>query len=1021
MRTWLSLPLLTVPLVLSACRGGSIEDDPELCGDDAFAPNSTRITAHELADDVFDGAGTFTAEALPLCQGDEDWFSVGMSAGQRIALFVEFAQADGDIQLDLVTSNGAVIATSQSITDGEYLDVAILETGTYFVRIYGADAGTENFYDLMVERIGSACAEDALEPNNVAGSAVDVPGGVASGLSVCFGEEDWFNVPASDGQVAVVTATFDTASEDLNLTLYREATNGNLVFIGNGTPTGDGVQVVSQISGTGPFVAQVTRGADTLTGAYDIEIEVAGDACITDQFETNDGYLDATPVDGVLIATDLSLCVGDHDWYEVDVANGELLEVEALFDHTEVDIGVQVFKLNEDRTLTYRAGSNTLSDDETVRYRPFDAGAYVVHVYPTRGSVAGEYDLSVVVGGDACIPDSFEPNNAYPEATAIDVGEYGEMTLCVGDDDWFTIDIADGQLFSADLGFEHASNDLGMWLYKLNDDGTVTYRAGSNTLTDNETIRYRPFDGGTHVVRVARSRGTVVATYSLDLDITGEACDPDPLEPNNGYVEATPTDLGDYQNLSLCIGDTDWYQISAENGQVIEADITFSHDANDLGLRIYKLNDDGSISYRAQSNTLSDDESLRYRTFDSGDFLVWVYRTRGTQLADYDMSLDVTGDACIDDQYEPNDRTNQAAPVPLQPATALTMCVGDADWYELTLENGQILDASIQFSSDDTDLGLNLYKLNDDGTITYRAGSNTLSDDEALLYAPFESGNFLLYVYRTRGTQLATYDLDVEIRGESCIEDAFEPNNASLQTADIAPGVYDEVSLCVGDADWYRFEASNGQLISVDLSFIHAQNDLGMRIYSVGDNGLITSRSGADTLSDNEFIRYRPFETGEFLLYVYRSRGTVVADYDLTFDVIGDACMPDTFEPNDHWLQASDLAPNSDNPSLTNCVGDNDYYSLGTMVTGQVINATASFVHADGDLGLQVFRINPDGTYLATLSADSLTDDEITVYTIPDDPAYDGAEYGLRVYRTRGAQQANYGLSVTTTPPPVLP
>lgn len=1009
----LRLALLTAPLLASvACRRAAPDDDPELCGDDPYAPNAIRGEAFLVEAAALDAAGAWTATALPLCQGDEDWFAIEASAGQRIVATIAFPQAEGDLQLDLVSELGTVLDSSQSITDDEHVDFAVLDGGTYYLRVWGAEPGTGNTYDLALRLVGEPCAPDAFEPNDVSLDAAPLPVGATDGLTVCFGEEDWFEIAAEDGQVVVVDAQFDPLRDDLDLRLYREADSGALVWLANGTPTEGGVQLVRQVSGSGPFLAQVIRGPDTLTGQYQLDVSVSGEGCAVDLYEPNDGYLDATPLLGDESVTGLSLCVGDQDWYEIDVANGELLEVSAAFDHDEVDIGVNVYKLNPDRTLTYRTGSNTLSDDEIVRYRPYDDGTFVILVYPTRGTVTGAYDLAVDVSGTACADDSFEPNDAYAEATAISPGQYGEMTLCVGDDDWFTVDVANGQLFRATIGFDHEANDLGLWLYKLNADGTLTYRAGSDTLSDNETVAYRPFDGGAHVVRVGRTRGTVVATYGLDLAVTGDACVPDAFEPNDAYPEAQPIEPGEYADHTLCIGDADWYEIEAQNGQVVQIDVDFSHAANDLGLALYKLNDDGSISGRASSDTLSDGESLRYRVFESGTFLVYVYRTRGTQLASYDLAIDVVGEACVDDAFEPNDQYPQAVPVPLQPVQDISLCVGDADWYSVDLLNGQVLDARIAFSQAQSDLGLRVYQLADDGTIITRATADTLSDDERLLYTPFEDGTYLLQVYRSRGTQLATYDLDVAVRGEGCVDDPFEPNDAYSTAAPLSPGVHEAQTMCVGDADWYTFDAINGQLISVDLDFVHADNDLGVRLYAIEEDGTVSSRVTADTLSDNEFIRYRPYETGAFALYVFRSRGTVVAEYDLSLGVDGPGCQPDAFEPNDHWLQAPRLPLGTAHAGLGACVADQDYYDLGPIAQGRTITATATFSHLAGDLGMQLFRFNPDGSLYNLVTADSVTDDEIAVFTVPEDPAFHNARYGVRVYLTRGTPVAFYGLRV---------
>jgi hypothetical protein len=270
-------------------------------------------------------------------------------------------------------------------------------------------------------------------------------------------------------------------------------------------------------------------------------------------------------------------------------------------------------------------------------------------------------------------------------------------------------------------------------------------------------------------------------------------------------------------------------------------------------------------------------------------------------------------------------------------------------------------------------------------------------------------------VYRTSGIHPAIYDLSLDVIGDRCEPDAFEPNDLWVETSAIpeqpVPGAYDDLPLCIGNTDWYALDAANGQNVQVGLSFVHADNDLGMRLYKVDDDGTMELRTGADTLFDEEFIGCRPSETGTFALDVYRNRGTVVAEYDLDLSVSGDACPEDADEPNDHGSQATSLSPGViSNPAV--CVGDEDYYDLGPLGSSDVLTASISFSHTVGDLGMELFRFEGDGSLITLLTADSVSDDEHVSYTVPDGPEFDGKRFGLRVHRSRGAVFGLYDLDV---------
>jgi hypothetical protein len=64
----------------------------------------------------------------------------------RILVDARFTDADGDIDIQLVDASGTVLATSNSISDDEYIDYTVVAGGTYYIRVYFGDAG--NRYQL---------------------------------------------------------------------------------------------------------------------------------------------------------------------------------------------------------------------------------------------------------------------------------------------------------------------------------------------------------------------------------------------------------------------------------------------------------------------------------------------------------------------------------------------------------------------------------------------------------------------------------------------------------------------------------------------------------------------------------------------------------------------------------------------------------------------------------------------------------------------------------------------------------
>ena len=80
-------------------------------------------------------------------QTDEDWYSFQIENGNFGLRFdIDFMHTEGDIDLEIYDSFGALIALSRSVTDGESIDYnAPLAPGTYFARIYGSNTGNGPF------------------------------------------------------------------------------------------------------------------------------------------------------------------------------------------------------------------------------------------------------------------------------------------------------------------------------------------------------------------------------------------------------------------------------------------------------------------------------------------------------------------------------------------------------------------------------------------------------------------------------------------------------------------------------------------------------------------------------------------------------------------------------------------------------------------------------------------------------------------------------------------------------------
>ena len=77
-----------------------------------------------------------------------------------------------------------------------------------------------------------------------------------------------------------------------------------------------------------------------------------------------------------------------------------------------------------------------------------------------------------------------------------------------------------------------------------------------------------------------------------------------------------------------------------------------------------------------------------------------------------------------------------------------------------------LLNAQLTFAQADNDFALRIYELNGDGTITQMGASDTISDNEYVIYtvpSHYDGREFLVRVHRSRGTVQGAYKMQVDV------------------------------------------------------------------------------------------------------------------------------------------------------------------------------------------------------------------------------------------------------------------
>jgi hypothetical protein len=138
---------------------------------------------------------------------------------------------------------------------------------------------------------------------------------------------------------------------------------------------------------------------------------------------------------------------------------------------------------------------------ERIMFTANTAGQHHLRVFMASDlgpTIGVPYSLSAQITLAPCAMDSLEPNNARANATPISPATVGGLSICVGDDDFYAVDLSAGQQVTVSV--EHSISEGDIDLIVTNALGTSTWStSGSRT---PETISFTASAAGQYIIRV---------------------------------------------------------------------------------------------------------------------------------------------------------------------------------------------------------------------------------------------------------------------------------------------------------------------------------------------------------------------------------------------------------------------------------------------------------------------------------------------------------------------------------------
>jgi PKD repeat protein len=826
--------------------------------DDQYEENDCYTSAYNLSSYKDTLLSTIKGKGV---QFDDDYYEIRLESNfQRLECHLVRDRFKGEMWIHLLDDKSNYYSIPHGY-ETECIIGGVLPKGTYYVQIYGDNAGIQ--YDFWWNSTETV-ADDNYEENDMCGSAKLIPkdswlsNNMGNGIQL---DEDWYQIYVPTGEIYLeVELLFTHESGNLDLILTDQ--NWNELTRSQSTTDNEFIRYILPSSGT--YLIYVM--GENIGTEYDLWWNSTVSS-LDDSYEENDDFENAQtlPEETYLNTIDGNGIHLDDDYYEITVNPGtEILQVFLIFPFDSGDSYIRLYDENEifiDSSEGYHNQSINLVNPTN--------GIYYIRIlaYSITGN---EYDLwwnSTTLPSDDNYEGS-EPYNLLEDTWLHEDNGYGIQL----NEDTFEITVDPGYEFLwINLSFIHLEGNLEIYLYDYDTIGS------SDTLTDNESIKCCVPSSGTYYLAIIGDN--IGTTYDLWWKGFNPPSD-DVYEDNENFADAYP--LNEDTWLSSISGegillDKDIYEIEIQpNYQQLEIYLLYE---GEMHISLYNKNEEHIISFSGSSPL------FHKRYLESpGKYYITV---SGVPSGDkYDLWWNSTK-LPPDDNYEENDGTSSAFDFSSQKQEWLSNLDGygvqlDDDYYEIAVEAGkEFIDLQIRTEDLNGYLYVDLYSK----TYGY-IDSEYIQDEKEYIYCELpESGNY--YIIISGSDEGSIYDLWWDTLSPPT-DDNYEENDDSSCPYNLTSNKDSWLSSIDGfgvqnDDDWYEIQITpeDDQLI-VWLTSLHDVSDIGLRVY----DDQLNIESETYWYMDTRCIQTSTLPSGTYYIQVYGNNEKM--DYDLWWNTYSD-------------------------------------------------------------------------------------------------------------------------------------
>ncbi|MDX1927507.1 MAG: pre-peptidase C-terminal domain-containing protein [Pirellulaceae bacterium] len=853
--------------------------------------------------------GLTERNGLSLVQGEDvDWFQfTTVATGNAVhEAAINFAHAQGDLELELYDASDRLLERSTTSNDLEVVSLRDRPAGTYFLKVTGFGGATNPAYSLRLNTPVVDIPADRFEVNNTRETATNL-GAIEgtqdfAGLTIhTASDTDFyrFETKAVGKPGNVISTQFTHALGDLDLRLFNSA--GNLLASSETAQDAETISLNGRPAGV--YFVQVFGAPNTRNPNYALRVDAPELVIPSDRFEANDTQQTATSLSvpsGLASFGDLTVHQsGNNDWFKFTTAGASTTAhyVSIDFSHLSGDLDVELYNAQG----TKLRESATIRDQERISLAGLVAGDYWLKVFGNSGATNPSYRLDVALPVQNIAADAFEANDSRLTATDLrqvqGVREVTHLSIhASGNDDWFRFETVATSTSSHFIGLvlNGAQGDIDLEF--LDASGNVL--ASSATTNNWEIINLAGRPAGVYYARVSGYRGGLNPNYSFSIFAPQTSIRSDAYERNDSIAAATDLrtleGVRTIEALSIhAAGDFDWFAFSTTSmGTSADfASIQFSNSLGDLDLTLW----DAAGNRLSQSESSADEERISLAGFSAGRYFLRIAGHTGVTVnPDYRLTIDAPSQSIPSDAYEPNNTLPTAFDLRIvegdaSVSNATIHEAGNSDFYRFEIRaTGQSTHfVEAQFNHSQGDLDLTLF--NSLGVEI--ASSNTSANTERISLQGLSAGVYYVKVAGFSGAVSAGYRLNIAapIFGD-LTPDRKEANDALVNASqlrnlgDAVAGdlkVEDLTIHSATDVDFFSFTTvAEGTLAnSVSILFDGGNSDLNLELLSSA-GAIIRSSS---SLTGTEFITLDGLAAGTYIVKVHGVNGAR-GHYQLAID-----------------------------------------------------------------------------------------------------------------------------------------